>query len=154
MCYILRTDCFSSVGNGNVCWFFCLFCFFKKRIHLAFANIIRWGDWDDRDRWALLHILTNKSGGKSIWVFLSQCKVKNWMRGHYCKKFVSFVTCMLILLAPTAFCPRFKAEILKDKGLMWLVLKSSMGIGNQEFKILSWEEKLPRGDNHQTEAKL
>lgn len=72
---------------------------------------------------------------------------KLWMGGYYCKKFVSFVTCMLSLLAFTAFSLRLEAKILKHKGPKGLVLKGSMEVGNEEYKrVLPWEEKIPRGD--------
>lgn len=59
---------------------------------------------------------------------------KLWMGGYYCKKFVSFVTCMLSLLAFTAFSLRLEAKILKHKGPKGLVLKGSMEVGNEEYK--------------------
>ena len=66
--------------------------------------------------------------------FISVQSKKLWMRGYYCKKFVSFVTRMLSLLAFTAFSLRLEAKILKHKGPKGLVLKGSKEVGNEEYK--------------------
>lgn len=74
------------------------------------------------------------------------------MRGHNYKKFVGFVTCIVILLAFIAISLRLEAKILKHKGLKRLVFKDSLGMENQEIKGLSLRREVP-GVEHQYKAK-